>query len=89
MLEMINFVFPNLAFIESSSRLGSDSDSGDDSCLEKVIDLFFIVSSDRFVVSLNCRRSSKEQECGRSGYSDVCLMFSDETPQSHVVSPLL
>ena len=26
---MINFVFPSLAFIESSSRWGLDSDSGD------------------------------------------------------------
>ena len=39
MLEMINFVFPSSAFIESSSRWGSDRDSGDDGCLEKVIDM--------------------------------------------------
>ena len=32
-------VFPSAAFIESSSRWGSDRDSGDDGCLEKVIDL--------------------------------------------------
>ena len=38
-------------------------------------------------VSLNCRRSYKEQECARSGHSNICLLFSDETPQSHVVSP--
>ena len=37
-------------------------------------------------VSLNCR-SSKEQECARSGHSNICLVFSDETPQFHVVSP--
>ena len=39
------------------------------------------------VVSLNCRRSSKDQECARSGHSNICLVFSDETLQSHVVSP--
>ena len=39
MLEMINFVFPISAFVVSSSRWGSDSDSVDDGCLEKVIDL--------------------------------------------------
>ena len=38
MLEMINFVFPISAFMVSSSRWGSDSASGDDDCLEKVID---------------------------------------------------
>ena len=32
-------VFPSSAFIESSSRWGSDRDSGDDGFLEKVIDL--------------------------------------------------
>ena len=37
MLEMINFVFP--AFIVRSSRWGSYSDSVDDSCFEKVIDI--------------------------------------------------
>ena len=36
MLEMINFVFPISAFTVSSYRWGSDSDSGDDGCLEKV-----------------------------------------------------
>ena len=40
MLEMINFLFPISAFMVSSSRWGSeDSDSGDDGCLDKVIDL--------------------------------------------------
>ena len=39
MLEMINFVFPNSAFIESNSMWASDSDTGNDGCLEKVIDL--------------------------------------------------
>ena len=39
MLEMLNFVFPISACIVSSSRQGSDSASGDDVCLEKVIDL--------------------------------------------------
>ena len=38
MLEIINFVFPISAFMVSSSRWGSDSASGDDGCLEKVID---------------------------------------------------
>ena len=38
MLEMINFVFPVSAFMVSSSRWGLDSVSGDDGCLEKVID---------------------------------------------------
>ena len=38
-VEMINFVFPISAFIVSSSRWGSDSDSGNNGCLEKVIDL--------------------------------------------------
>ena len=33
------FVFPISAFMVSSSRWGSDSDSGHDGCLEKVIDL--------------------------------------------------
>ena len=39
MLEMINFLFHNSAFIESSSRCGSNSVSCDDGCLEKFIDL--------------------------------------------------
>ena len=39
MLEMINFVFPNSALMVSSSKLGSDSDSTDDGCMEKVIPL--------------------------------------------------
>ena len=39
MLEMINFVFPILAFMVSYPRWGSDSDSGDDGCLEKIIHL--------------------------------------------------
>ena len=38
MLEMINFVFPNSAFMVSSSMWESDSD-GDNGCLENVIDL--------------------------------------------------
>ena len=38
MLEILNFVFPISAFIVSSSRWGSDSTSGDDESLEKVID---------------------------------------------------
>ena len=38
MLEMINFVFPIAAFMVSSSRWGSVGVSGDDGCLEKVID---------------------------------------------------
>ena len=33
MLEMINFVFPISAFIVSSSRWGSDGDTGDDGSL--------------------------------------------------------
>ena len=39
MLEIINFVFPVSAFMVCSSMWGSDSNSGDDGCLEKVIDL--------------------------------------------------
>ena len=41
MLEMMHFDFVCLisAFMVSSSRLGSDNDSGDDGCLEKVTDL--------------------------------------------------
>ena len=39
MLEVINFIFPISAFMVSSSRRVSDSDSGHDGCLEKVIDL--------------------------------------------------
>ena len=39
LLEMINFIFPISVFMVSSSRWGSDSDSGDNGCLEKVIDL--------------------------------------------------
>ena len=42
---MINFVFPNLAFIESSSGWRSDSNSGDDRCLEMVIDLCIKISN--------------------------------------------
>ena len=38
-------------------------------------------------VSLNCRKSSKEPECAKSGHSNICLVFFDESPQSHVVSP--
>ena len=38
MLEIINFVFYMSAFMVSSSRWGSNSVSGDNSCLEKVID---------------------------------------------------
>ena len=38
MMEMINFVFPISAFMVNASRWGSDSVSGDDGCLEKVID---------------------------------------------------
>ena len=38
MLEMINFVFPISVFMVISARWGSDSASGDDGCLEKVID---------------------------------------------------
>ena len=45
MLEMINFVFPISDFMVSSSRWGSDSASGDDGCLEKVIDSCMKTSS--------------------------------------------
>ena len=38
-MEMINLVFPNSTLMLRSSRLGSDSDSADDDCLGKVIDL--------------------------------------------------
>ena len=36
--EMFNFVFPISAFMVSTSRWGSDGASGDEGCLEKVID---------------------------------------------------
>ena len=39
MLEMISLVFLNSALMVSSSRWGSDSDSYDNDCLEKVIDM--------------------------------------------------
>ena len=45
MLEIINFVFPLSAFVVSSSRWGSDSASGDDGCLGKVIDSLMKTSS--------------------------------------------
>ena len=45
MLEMINFVFPISAFMVSSSRWGSDSNSGNDGFLDKVIDLCMKISS--------------------------------------------
>ena len=45
MLEMINFVFPISASMASSSMWGSYSDSADDGCLEKVIDLCMKISS--------------------------------------------
>ena len=35
MLEIINFIFPVSNFLVSSSRWGSDTDYGDDSCLER------------------------------------------------------
>ena len=38
MLEIITFVFPISAFMVSSSMSGSDSVSGNDDYLEKVID---------------------------------------------------
>ena len=40
MLEMIKFLFPISASMESSSRWGSDSNSADDGCLENVTDLW-------------------------------------------------
>ena len=40
MLGMVNFVFIISAFMVSTSRWGSDSVSGDDGCVEKVIDLW-------------------------------------------------
>ena len=45
MLEMINFVFPISASMESSSMWGSDSDSADDGCLENVTDLWMKMSN--------------------------------------------
>ena len=38
-LEMNSFLFPNSTYIVGSSSGGSDCNSGDDGCLEKVIDL--------------------------------------------------
>ena len=34
-----NFIFPNSAMLVNSSIWGSDSDSGNNGCLEKAIDL--------------------------------------------------
>ena len=45
MLEMINFVVPISAYMASSSRWGSYSDSADDGSLEKVTDLWMKISS--------------------------------------------
>ena len=45
MFEMINFEFSILAFMVSSSRWGSDNYSGDDGCLEKVIDTLMKMSN--------------------------------------------
>ena len=39
MLEIINFVFPISASMESSSMWRSDSDSVDNGCLENITDL--------------------------------------------------
>ena len=39
MLEIINFVSPISAFMVFSSMWGTNNDSGDNGCLEKVIDL--------------------------------------------------
>ena len=45
MLEMIDFVFPISASMESSSMWGSYSDSADDGCLEKITDLWMKISN--------------------------------------------
>ena len=45
MLVMINFVFPILASMASSSRWGPYSDSADDGSFEKVTDLWMKISS--------------------------------------------
>ena len=45
MLEIINFEFPISAFMVSSSRWGSDSDSDDDGCLKNVIDISMTMSN--------------------------------------------
>ena len=42
---MIYFVFPIFAFMVSCFRWGLDSESGDDGCLEKVIDLWMKISN--------------------------------------------
>ena len=47
----------------------------------------FHCSTHCFAISLNYRGSSQEQECARSGNSNICLVFSDKKSQSHVVSP--
>ena len=69
----------------TTSRLypfgANDSSS---SCYQTAV---FHCSTHCFTVSLNCRRSSKEEECPRNGHSHICLVFSDEIPRSHVVSP--
>ena len=45
MLEMINFVFPISASMESSSRWGSYSDTADDGCFEKATDIWIQISN--------------------------------------------
>ena len=45
MLEMINFVFPISASMESSFMWGSESDSAADGCLENVTDLWMKMSN--------------------------------------------
>ena len=45
--------------------------SSSSSCHQTAV---FHCSTHCFAVSLNCRRSSKEQECARSGHSNICLV---------------
>ena len=70
---------------DSVCELFGETISSFSSCHQTAV---FHCSTLCFAVSLSCRRSSKEQECARSRHSNICQVFSDETPKSHVVSPL-
>ena len=78
----VNMCYDVLYFNNSSYPASTHIRSS--SCHQTVV---FHCSTHCFAVSLNCIRSSKEQECARSGHSNICLVFSDETPQLHVISP--
>ena len=71
MFEMVNFLFHISAFMVSSSRWGSDSDSGDDGCLEKV-KLMMLASAGSARLS-RARRPKEEQELGLDRSLCCCL----------------